>query len=305
LSTSDAIIKPKIVRRRMATHHYCCGSRLDCSGINKCPPCFEVFNKEVVAKAMMKTTAAVFHRGSIPVAELNERQFWGLFSHFYEESNKELQANMSRDPELLRRAIDIRPLEAMLSARAAEFVAGAPQQHFGYAQPAASSRPHGYGSPPSPYAPQQTPQPQVQPPPYASPPVHQPTPGPVVPQPEAAGLGFSMSFPIAPPPGQHQVSQQPVQPQPQPEPQSQLQAQPPPHAPPPAARSIAEFPPLVTSTTASTSELATRRGEITVEEVARSASPFEEAMSAARVSNGVSVPAAPPSAPAVTNDQST
>ena len=303
----------------MSTHHFCIESRLDCSGSNRCSGCKAAYLNAVVRKAMEKTTQNVYHRGAIPVTELNEGKFWGLFLYFLEESERELQANFAQDVEMQRRALDIRPFEQLLAQRAAHFQAtgqhppdpyahaqhappayAPPAQQPGYAaapsgygqqpyaQPPPAHPPQGYAQQPN-YAPpgygqQQPQQGYGQPPPvqpqhaYAQPPQHEP-------EPDAPEEQFAMSFPLAPPPGQR-YAQSPVS-------APAVDA-------PVVEQTSAAAPAPVQIASPQPDPQPTRKGEITVEEVALMAIPIDDGHAppvTAAVLNGAAVAAPPPAPP--------
>lgn len=202
----------------MTTHHVCCEGTLLCSGVNPCRPCLDVHNKEVLAEAMRKTSLYFLQtrgdHGSVMMHELVRppSQFWTVFFGFYEECWRLLHENMMADPEMARRAFDLRRIPPEVFAQHAQAVNG-----FGappYAQPQAPLPPYAqmmqtpYGQPqPQPsYAqpfptqssytqgPHSPPQPQ---PAYVPPPVPSPQP----PQPPLAVAPFgAMPFGVAAPP---------------------------------------------------------------------------------------------------------
>lgn len=102
----------------MTTHHVCCEGTLACSGINPCRHCLDIHNRAVLARAMQRTTETMLQtrgeQGAIAVRELLGAQspFWGIFFTAYEDAWRQLHAHMMQDPEITRRAFDLRRIEA-------------------------------------------------------------------------------------------------------------------------------------------------------------------------------------------------
>lgn len=97
-----------------AHYHVCFGGTLACSGANPCPICLDLINREVLAQAMKRTTETMIlargERGSIAIQELDTRNFWAVFFGFYGEAWQNFLKAMLNDPEVARRAFDLRTL---------------------------------------------------------------------------------------------------------------------------------------------------------------------------------------------------
>lgn len=99
------------------SHHVCYGGELSCSACNPCAVCHDLINQQIVAYAMQRTTAFVLQtRGDAGVVSIRElldpNQFWAVFFGFYEEAWKNLHVAMMADPEVNRRAFDLRSIPA-------------------------------------------------------------------------------------------------------------------------------------------------------------------------------------------------
>lgn len=105
----------------MTTHHVCLSGELACSGCNKCPACLDLWDREVLAQAMQKTTQTVIQArgmdGSISVRELDAQNFWAVFFGHYKEAIRTLHVNMMNDPQIAQHyAFDLSRIPAWVFA---------------------------------------------------------------------------------------------------------------------------------------------------------------------------------------------